>query len=103
VNRTSQNDFIYTTGSNIRETTHVDTTNYPSNGARMLIGAISGADGTGTTTGQFLDGNVAEIVSYSNPYDMTNETRQRIEGYLAWKWNLVGLLPTDHLYKNAKP
>lgn len=34
---------------------------------------------------------------------VTTITRQRIEGYLAWKWGLVSLLPSNHPYKNARP
>jgi hypothetical protein len=30
-------------------------------------------------------------------------TRQKIEGYLAWKYGLQGLLSTDHPYKGAAP
>ena len=30
-------------------------------------------------------------------------TRQKIEGYLAWKWGLASSLPNDHPYKNAAP
>jgi hypothetical protein len=33
----------------------------------------------------------------------SNDTYQRIEGYLAWKWGLVSKLPTTHPYKSAKP
>lgn len=29
--------------------------------------------------------------------------RQRIQGYLAWRYNLASLLPSDHPYKNAPP
>jgi hypothetical protein len=39
----------------------------------------------------FLDANI------------TVENRQKIEGYMAWKWALNSLLPTDHPYKNAAP
>lgn len=35
--------------------------------------------------------------------DISNTTRQLIEGYLAWKWGLQGNLPNDHPYKNAAP
>ena len=34
---------------------------------------------------------------------VTTATRQRLEGYLAWKWGLVDNLPADHPYKNAPP
>lgn len=31
------------------------------------------------------------------------DTRQKTEGYLAWKWGQVGKLPLTHPYKNARP
>jgi len=76
----------------------------------MFIGAYNSSTGVGAITSPFsyfLNGNVAEIVSYSNAYDMTNTTRQRIEGYLAWKWgiqsNTVHNLPSGHSYYNSAP
>jgi len=33
----------------------------------------------------------------------SEEIRQKIEGYLAWKWNLVGSLPVTHPYKTSPP
>jgi hypothetical protein len=47
------------------------------------------------------DGVVCEIVSYGSTLSTTD--RQKMEGYLAWKWNLVGLLPSGHPYKNSRP
>jgi hypothetical protein len=34
---------------------------------------------------------------------VTLEVRQKVEGYLAWKWALTSKLPNDHPYKNARP
>jgi hypothetical protein len=34
---------------------------------------------------------------------MTTADRQRLEGYLAWKWDLVANLPITHPYKNTPP
>ena len=34
---------------------------------------------------------------------MTPADRQKLEGYLAWKWNLVGNLPAAHPYKTQPP
>ena len=34
---------------------------------------------------------------------MTTADRQKLEGYLAWKWGLVANLPSDHPYKLAPP
>ena len=33
----------------------------------------------------------------------SNDDQQRIEGYLAWKWDLTGSLPTSHPYKTVQP
>jgi len=33
----------------------------------------------------------------------TTAKRQRLEGYLAWKWGLVSNLPSEHPYKSAPP
>lgn len=35
--------------------------------------------------------------------DVSSADRQRLEGYLAHKWNLEGELPDDHPYKSAPP
>ena len=34
---------------------------------------------------------------------MSIEDRQKLEGYLAWKWGLQASLPSDHPYKSAAP
>ena len=45
--------------------------------------------------------NIAEVaVLSSNPSD---SDRQRLEGYLAWKWGLEDNLPVDHPYKTTPP
>jgi len=50
---------------------------------------------------QWADLDVAEIVVVPN--DITQETRERYEGYLAWKWGLMGFLPAAHPFKSAPP
>lgn len=47
------------------------------------------------------DGVICEVVSYGST--LTTTERQKIEGYLAWKWNIVSLLPSDHPYKSTRP
>jgi hypothetical protein len=37
------------------------------------------------------------------PFTSSADTRQKLEGYVAWKWSLAGLLPSDHPYKAAPP
>jgi hypothetical protein len=47
-----------------------------------------------------MHGVIGEIIMVQTT-DTT--TRQKIEGYLAWKWGLQANLPNDHPYKNAAP
>lgn len=43
--------------------------------------------------------NVSEILVYN--VTLSSSQRQLVEGYLAWKWNAVNLLPSNHPYKNT--
>ena len=47
-----------------------------------------------------MNGVIGEVIMVQTT-DTT--TRQKIEGYLAWKWGLTSSLPADHPYKNAAP
>jgi hypothetical protein len=47
----------------------------------------------------FYNGYMAEILVFSKA--LTVADRQRIEGYLAWKWGLQSQLPALHPYSNA--
>ena len=57
-----------------------------------------GAAGSG---GAPLVGGIAEVIILSSAVSVDN--RQKIEGYLAHKWGLLGSLPTDHPYKTNRP
>jgi hypothetical protein len=46
-------------------------------------------------------GEIAEIVVL--PEAASVAPRQRIEGYLAWKWGLEANLPSGHPYELAAP
>jgi hypothetical protein len=46
-------------------------------------------------------GKVSEILVFNENLSTTN--RQLVEGYLAWKWDLVASLPTEHPYKTYPP
>jgi hypothetical protein len=61
---------------------------------------------TGTTgiLGDFLNGNVSYLQEHLVfTRVLTNAERQRVEGYLAWKWGTTAKLPADHPYKSAAP
>ena len=46
-------------------------------------------------------GKMGEIIMLQS--EPTLADRQKIEGYLAWKWGLNANLPADHPYKNERP
>ena len=48
-----------------------------------------------------FDGEIAEILSYQGDVDVVD--RQKIEGYLAHKYDLVDNLPSTHPYKTTVP
>ena len=56
----------------------------------------------GNYLGNFYAGNIFEVLIYNTALD-SNEKRQKIEGYLAWKWGVQANLDTIHLYKNVAP
>lgn len=48
-----------------------------------------------------IDGAVGEVIVVHD--DLSVATRQKIEGYMAWKWNLVSNLDAEHPYKSQPP
>jgi fibronectin type 3 domain-containing protein len=48
-----------------------------------------------------FNGRVFEIIEVSGIISASD--RQKVEGYLAWKWGMQANLPADHPYNNAAP
>jgi hypothetical protein len=48
-----------------------------------------------------LDGWISEVL-FTNAKQTTGD-RQKVEGYLAWKWGLTGNLSASHPYKSVAP
>lgn len=69
--------------------TDINTANF-----RITVGATVSLGGT-------LDGDIAEIIVVNSATDTA--TREKVEGYLAWKWGLESNLPVSHPYKSAPP
>lgn len=84
------------------------------------VNGLLDADGTGNYTAKITDGaTTRSLTIFGNdngaqmPYgymaeyvfleDVTTATRQKIEGYLAWKWGTVAGLPVGHPYKTEPP
>jgi len=57
--------------------------------------------GSLTSSTAFLTGGMSEIILVAS--SLNQENRQKIEGYLAWKWNISSKLPVGHPYKNLPP
>jgi len=87
--------YSYMNGDNYQ----TDTLTISDNTYELKIGCRNGNGGTGTKDA--WDGDINEIVIVTG--EVSTETRQKIEGYLAWKWGLVANLPGGHPYKSAPP
>jgi len=103
-NRTSGNGYIYNNGT-VASTFSVDKTSNLTNSDNFIIGGYNNGSGTVSPplSGYCLTGNIAEIIAFSNNYDMTTATQQQIEGYLAWKWGIQSYLPSGHPYFSSAP
>jgi hypothetical protein len=44
---------------------------------------------------------ISEVLMFNSTLSTTD--RQKLEGYLAWKWGVVASLPAGHPYKNSLP
>jgi hypothetical protein len=51
--------------------------------------------------GQQFQGTMHELIMLTSTYSSSD--REKLEGYLAWKWGLEGDLPGGHPYKSAAP
>jgi hypothetical protein len=70
--------------------------------ASMNVGTGRASVGYGldsSTNKWWLNGNIAEILVFSNV--LTTTERQQVEGYLAWKWGLQANLVSGHPYKDT--
>lgn len=83
---------------------------YRIDGAVSTGSITGGALATQTCTGLFIgndtigspwDGYVGEVRVFAGYLNQT--ALQKEEGYLAWKWGLVGSLPAGHPYKSFPP
>ena len=71
---------------------------YQNNSVNVTIG---GAHLRDTSENLFQNGNIAEIIWFN--YPLTSSERQKIEGYLAWKWGLQSNLSNTHAFYSGSP
>jgi hypothetical protein len=55
----------------------------------------------GVLSSPYANANFYEVLLFTGP--LTTPQRQSVEGYLAWKWGLVGSLPASHPWKKFPP
>jgi len=71
-----------------------------SDASSTAYGGTPGYIGSRKAVDSFSTGHYQEIVIVKN---CTTDTRQKMEGYLAWKWGTESSLPIGHPYKDAAP
>lgn len=73
------------------------------NGSRRIVGkkTLDAFNIGSWNTSDYLEHDLAELIII--PSALSNEDRQKMEGYLAHKWSLAAELPVDHPYKSAEP
>jgi methionine-rich copper-binding protein CopC len=67
----------------------------------LLLGAYGNPTGTGPQASSYLSGVISEVVVVQTA--MSDTDRQKLEGYLAWKWGMQASLPVGHPYESAAP
>jgi hypothetical protein len=72
-----------------------------SNATTTALSSYNGATLGGPFFGSHYNGDIAELIATTTVLSTTD--RQKMEGYLAWKWGLQASLPNDHPYKAAAP
>ncbi len=96
VTRTSNTFQLYINGDADGVGTSADSIG---NGAGASIGNVFNVVLAGDNA--FLNGSISEMLVVPTTLSTTN--RQKLEGYLAWRWGLQSNLPASHPYKNAPP
>lgn len=93
------------TPENINNTDSFGNRDYEENDYNFLIGTATNRPNPtiSTVNSFFLNGTISEILVYTSDTgsEFTEDFRNKIDGYLAWKWGLTGNLPADHPYKNV--
>lgn len=69
---------------------------------RTNVGAQPVSVGSDPGFNRFTNWKIGEALIVSGS-TISTSLRQRIEGFLAWKWGSTSSLPSTHPYKNSKP
>ena len=90
---------MYLNGSIDATNATFQTSGLTSNTSPTANGTNLGASTTGNNNG--FNGDLAEVIVLNAA--LSTPDRERVEGYLAHKWDLAGNLPIGHPYKTSPP
>ena len=91
---------LYLSGTQIANNTlNLNTTNGANDG--MQLGSNYANDNADVTVHELLIYSISDTESAQEGF--TGNFRQIVEGYLAHKWTIQTLLPSDHPYRSAAP
>jgi hypothetical protein len=99
-----QYNFIrWTWAQGAAKTVYANAKSEGTNGANAgTIGTMAGGGRIANVVGQgYLDADLGELVILTGSPDQ--DTIDKMEGYLAWKWGLQANLPTGHTYELEAP
>lgn len=92
---------INVTSTLTKDGANAGTSGHSASTPNIVAGPLVVGQWANYTAGARLTGHVAELIICPAALDATG--RQRVEGYLAHKWDLAASLPADHPYKSAAP
>jgi hypothetical protein len=93
-------NLLFLSGTQIASSsTSISTTNGVNDG--MQLGSNYANDNSDVTIHELLIYSIADTETTQSGDDAN--FRETVEGYLAHKWSIASLLPSDHPYKNAAP
>jgi hypothetical protein len=92
---TNRNAFLLNfNGSLAQSVVNSGTATSFSSSFNLLVGAYADSGGLNPRATMYLNGDIAELIVYFT--NLTNEQRQQVEGYLAWKWGLNRQIARTH-------
>jgi hypothetical protein len=92
--------FMRYNGSSAGVVTQSAATAPTTNATHFFLGT-DGSTNTYISNPVMWTGRISEVLMYN--VQLTQAQQEQVEGYLAWKWNLVSFLPASHPFKNAPP
>src|SRR5690606_16548916 len=96
--RQGNNGHIYNTTGGSASLGGVSSKSYIGNHPMTLGAAFSGSV---NTIDRFMEGQIGEVILIKRT--LSQDERQKMEGYLAHKWGMQDELPTGHPYRNTIP